>query len=263
MAARLDINGCFTVASAYFSGSHRFSYEILSSIIVQLPQPFLLLGDFNCHHRMWGSNRICTRGQIVERILTDFNLNILNIGAPTRIYGNSETAIDLSICSPVLQLTTGWNTFDTPRDSDHCPILLKMTNRSADQGVKKRDYRKVDWKKFSKSTIWTQIPNKFDERTPEELLHDFYRKLDGAIIESTQEYEHKTFFPKPWLSAEVTLLKDREKAYRYYKRRKSSQNFLTWKRLRAKHRRIVIEHKRKSWQEMAEKMICSTPMSKV
>ena len=73
--ARLDIYGCFTVASAYFSKSRRFLYEILSNIIVQLPQPFLLLGDFNGHHRKWGSDRVCTSGQIVERILADISIS--------------------------------------------------------------------------------------------------------------------------------------------------------------------------------------------
>ncbi|KJV98875.1 hypothetical protein RAMDARK_1872 [Rickettsia amblyommatis str. Darkwater] len=29
----------------------------LQGLVGQLPQPFLILGDFNAHHPMWGSTR--------------------------------------------------------------------------------------------------------------------------------------------------------------------------------------------------------------
>ena len=93
---------------------------------------------------MWGSDTTDARGKIIEQILSEYNLNILNNGAPTRIWGNSETAMDLSICTPRLQTTSEWTTFDSPRDGDHCPVLITMTDKPA----QRRDYRKIDWEKF-------------------------------------------------------------------------------------------------------------------
>ena len=47
VAARVDCGGSFTVSSMYFSESHNFNNDIITDIIAQLPQPFLLLGDLD------------------------------------------------------------------------------------------------------------------------------------------------------------------------------------------------------------------------
>ena len=67
-----------TIALAYFSQAQEFTFEILQNIILQLPKPFILLGDFNNYHTMRGSNVIGTRGRVLERLLMEHNLNILN-----------------------------------------------------------------------------------------------------------------------------------------------------------------------------------------
>ena len=43
----------------------------------------------------------------------------------------------------------------------------------------------------------------------------------------------------------------REKAFKVYRRRKFPQNCLNWKRSRAGHWKLVAEHKRKTWREVA------------
>ena len=116
VAASVNINRSITVASVYFSAAHEFFYNILLQLINQLPKPFILLGDFNSYHQMWGCNTTRTIGRIIEKLITDKSLNILNTGAPTRIRGNSETAIDLSICSPILKPTIEWTPLETTRD---------------------------------------------------------------------------------------------------------------------------------------------------
>ena len=37
---------------------------------MQLPSPFLILGDFNAHSPVWGSPNTNTRGQIIEDFIT-------------------------------------------------------------------------------------------------------------------------------------------------------------------------------------------------
>ena len=111
VAARVNIGRCITVASAHISRAHNFTYVRPANLINQLPQPILLLGDLNSYHEMWGSNETDNRGRIIKRIIADFQLNVMNNGAPTRIYGDAETAVDLSICSPVLKLGLQWMVF--------------------------------------------------------------------------------------------------------------------------------------------------------
>ena len=66
------------------------------------------------------------RGDIVERSMQADNLNILNNGASTWISYNIETAIDLTIVSPGLELLMEWSVIASPNDSDHRTIVVTM-----------------------------------------------------------------------------------------------------------------------------------------
>ena len=57
--------------------------------------------------------------------------------------------------------------------------------------------------------------------------------------------------------------KERERAYHKWRARKSPQNRTQWKKMQAKHRKAVIEHKKKSWEETATSMPTNTPIAKV
>ena len=102
----------------------------------------------------------------------------------------------------------------------------------------------------------------YDALTGLEMVDKLYQKLKKVIEQSTPEYK-RPFFPKPWWSAQLAdSLEKRETAFRVYKRR-SPQNLMIWKRIRAEHRRKVAEHKKKSQREMTENMNSNTPTKKV
>ena len=61
-------------------------------------------GDLNGHNRIWGSRNNRARGNIIEEFLNTNNRNILNDGSPTCVAARIESAIDLFICSPILQI---------------------------------------------------------------------------------------------------------------------------------------------------------------
>ena len=142
----------------------------------QFPPPVMLLGDFNAYE-MWGSLANCDRGRMIEEFIKDNDLNILNTGAPTRIEGNSETSIDLSIVSPKLRMCN-WDAFKTPRDGDYCPILITMNgNNQYDFAVTKRNYRKADWKAYKSCGAWHDLRE--NNLTCADLIEDLYRTLKG------------------------------------------------------------------------------------
>ena len=83
----------------------------LQDLINQLPAPFILMGDFNAKHTLWGGS-VCDRwGYLIETLLDDNDLILMNDGSPTRydVYHNSTSAIDLSICSPSVCLDFHWS----------------------------------------------------------------------------------------------------------------------------------------------------------
>ena len=56
----------------------------------------------------------------MENIMTDSQFHIVNDGKPTRVWDIGESAIDLSIASPIISALMTWSVFPSPSDSDHC-----------------------------------------------------------------------------------------------------------------------------------------------
>ena len=96
---------------------------MLNDIVTKLPPLFLMLGDLN-GHRVWGCRDNNRGGGVIEEFVNANNLNILNNGSYTFSKPNIESAIDLSICSPVLIIDSQWSVLQTHRDSYHNSVLV-------------------------------------------------------------------------------------------------------------------------------------------
>ena len=86
--------------------------------------------------------------------LSDNNLNILNDGSPTRIADSSDTAIDLSLCSPSISFNFDWSVFKSPLDSDHCPIIIETQDSPPEPLLPPWNLKRTDWFKFSSLSAW-------------------------------------------------------------------------------------------------------------
>jgi len=53
--------------------------------IIQLPTPYLSLGDFYSHSLSWGSDNTDNRGKQIEKILAIDKIMLLNSGEPTQL----------------------------------------------------------------------------------------------------------------------------------------------------------------------------------
>ena len=107
--------------SFYTSRKQFKSRNDLDNVIRQLPRPFLLLGDFNGRHPMWGDTVSNTRGNIIYPFIEDQELAVLNTGDPTHFHIQTETfsVIDLSLSSPDCFLDFSWLALDDRLGSDH------------------------------------------------------------------------------------------------------------------------------------------------
>ena len=59
-----------TLCSVYIPPSFSLRSEHLNSLLQQLPSPYMLLGDFNGHNVLWGSNDTDHRGELIEDFIT-------------------------------------------------------------------------------------------------------------------------------------------------------------------------------------------------
>ena len=67
-----------TICSVYLPPNRPLDFVELRQLVKQLPRPFMLLGDFNGHHTMWGCRDINPCCNIIEEFLSDENLCIFN-----------------------------------------------------------------------------------------------------------------------------------------------------------------------------------------
>ena len=103
-----------TICSIYLPPSDVLSKNSLVNLIDQLPQPFMLVGDFNGHSKVWGCLDTNNRGEIIEDVIAENDLCLLNEKQPTYLHpptGNYY-AIDLSLCHPNIYLDFDWSVCD-------------------------------------------------------------------------------------------------------------------------------------------------------
>ena len=100
VAAKVWLNKWYTVCSLYLPHINVSEAEIVN-LIDQLPKPFLLLGDMNARHSLWGEPIDNEKGKLFERLLSHQDISLLNSDNPThfQVQTGTYTTIDLSICS--------------------------------------------------------------------------------------------------------------------------------------------------------------------
>ncbi|GFN92613.1 RNA-directed DNA polymerase from mobile element jockey [Plakobranchus ocellatus] len=79
-AATISLEKTLSVCSLYLPPNSRVSKLSLAELFEQLPEPFLMLGDFNAHSPAWGDSRWAGRGRMLEEFPAENDLIILNSG---------------------------------------------------------------------------------------------------------------------------------------------------------------------------------------
>ena len=103
VAIRISLNKTITLCSVYLPPSSPLDIKKLDHLIDQLPKPFILMGDFNSHHTLWGGCLDTNdKGRAIEDFLTRQRLVLLNGKSSTYRHPATGTysSLDLTICSP-------------------------------------------------------------------------------------------------------------------------------------------------------------------
>ena len=238
----------------------------LNGVIAQFQNPFILLGDFNAHSpSWWRGQQLNRRGQKVEDFISANNLVLLNKNQPTYFSTthNIETAIDLSLCSPLLGTWFDWTIDGDIYDSDHYPILLQFTfqHDGVPSFIPRWKIDKANWNKFSQLCENIQI----DEDDPEIAIYkltDFIISAARSSIPLTKPCTRPTTVP--WWSPHVKrAIAKRKQAFRSYLRHPSQHLLILRNKERANARRIIRGAKRASWQHFLSTLSSSTPLSQI
>ncbi|KAH7956346.1 hypothetical protein HPB52_008438 [Rhipicephalus sanguineus] len=142
-ALTVRLRGVDTTVGAF---GQRFNATDLLQLTARLGNDYLLCGDMNAHHTMWGSRTCSLRRRDLVDVIHQLGLQILNTGFFTFVRKTGRpscTAIDVSLASDGDRYD--WATQPDPWGSDHLPIVITPA------GAKIRRTRQcstVDWRAF-------------------------------------------------------------------------------------------------------------------
>ena len=124
VAVNISLNKTITLCSVYLPPSLPIDVKKLDHLVDQLPEPLILMGDFNSHHTMWGCIDTNDKGRIIEDFVAKHDLVLLNDKSSTYLHPatGSYSSLDLTICSPGIFPDFNWKVFEDLHGSDHFPI---------------------------------------------------------------------------------------------------------------------------------------------
>ena len=128
IAVRVTAFRPITICLVYIPPKEKINYTQLHKLQNQLPQPYLIVGDFNAHSPLWEqTNTTDQKGKALEDFLSKTNSFLLNDTSPTYLIPASlkTSSVNLSICSPVFAPTLKWATLEDTHFSDHYPKSYK------------------------------------------------------------------------------------------------------------------------------------------
>lgn len=180
-----------------------------------------------------------------------------------------SSAIDLSVCSANMALTSTWRVLDHPHGSDHLPILVTFSHAStAIQAETTTAIRtkSIDWEQYN-NFVQLGVINKIDDlqSNTEKYLHLVDIIRESAISSSPRlPRRHGTRVPKSWWCAELTHLYDSKKrAYSAFKRIGGQTVFLAYQQAETRFRRMKCEKKKSNWMELCGTFNKDTPLAKM
>ena len=86
VAVTVTLSKKVTICSIYLPPNDVLYKNSLVDLINQLPHPFMLVGGFNGHSKVWGCSDTNDRGEIIEDVIAEKDLRLLNEKQPTYLH---------------------------------------------------------------------------------------------------------------------------------------------------------------------------------
>ena len=239
----------------YIPPNEEINENKLQEIIKQLPAPFIILGDFNCHSTLWDCKNTNQTGKNLETFINNNNLCIYNNKSPTYLcpFSGSYSAIDLSLSDPSILIDFSWQVMKDTYGSDHFPICLQNSELS-DENPKRWNLNKANWEKFQK--LYSE---ELKEGPNIKNLIQFTKKLVPIAQRCIPKNKIKTKWNGPWFYDKCKeAIGLRRKALREFEKEPTTENLQKFKQLRAKARKTIKENKQESWKNYISKLSSAT-----
>jgi ribonuclease HI len=264
VAVRVSLHRAVTVCTLYVPPRQALAGQDLEDLIRQLPEPFMLLGDFNAHNPLWGCSFRDVKGRTIEALVDTDLVCLLNDGSHTYLHqGNgSFSAIDLSLCHASLLLDYSWQVLDDQHGSDHYPIVISHQNPVLCSRVQRYQLARADWLAFE-GLCRERITNAV--ALAENPMEAFTQCLQSVADETIPQNSSTPLKRNcPWFDNDCkAAILNRKRALRNFQRSPTNAFLALYRAARAQARRLIKRKKRQSWQSYVSKLTVGTPSKRV
>lgn len=238
----------------------------LANVLDGIEGSVLICGDLNGHNHLWGGKHNDRNGQVIEDFINNSDLVCLNDGSGTRIDKRTGkmSCLDLSIISNSCAAKCSWRVEENCWDSDHFPISIGIFDKVFCNVFRRPPtwaIKRANWDKFDENCI-NKISSPDEELLTDDIYDKFISQLTDAIndaIPKTRPYSQRKS-PVPWWSKSCDdAIKDKKRALNKLKRSGASDDYIDFKKKRAKARQVVKDAKRKHWHDFCGGISSGTP----
>lgn len=248
--------------------------KIIERYIQANPNEHIIVaGDFNAKNRIWGGAITDEKGIELLEFIDINNLNVINNDSiPTFETRNGRSWIDITAVSQsVLPHVEKWEVLDTPSESDHKYIQIKVFNKNPTK--EKRLTKMGEFKVLQEieKVIWFENITKENIERPEqldEIIAELYKRIDLLKNKFSKVIKQKNAekIAKPWWTPQLEIERKKVRAHRrrYQKARDQSQREVykrSYYEAFTLYQQHINESKDHSWKEYCAEIRNKNPFN--
>ena len=265
VAVRCHLDRLYTICNIYLPPNDPVTLDEITDLISLLPEPYILVGDFNARHTLWGDVTTNSKGRIIENILNNNDCSILNNNRPTHfhIQTDSLSCIDLSLCSSDVFPSFSWSVSNDLYNSDHFPVRLQIQDTSCRRTFPRFIFERADWRKFKDLAKCDAELASFDsvDQAVQYFNEVIITAADASISKTNDIVNTKIV---PWWNPQLGDAHFKQKqALRKYQTSKLLIDKINFKKTRARFRYLMKNSKIESWKNYVSNINDNTPMKQI
>jgi len=187
----------FKVGAVYLPPRHNLKEEDYMLILKHMGDRFILGGDFNAKHSLWGSRLDNTKGRELKKAIDKIGCNVHSSGKPTywptdrnKIPDVLDFFITKKIASNFINIEDNYDL-----NSDHSSIIMTLSETVIKKPIKPTLSNKTtDWESF-KIQLDQEVNLDIDLATNDQLdkaVANFTELIQQTVWSNTKTVTHKT-----------------------------------------------------------------------
>lgn len=260
VAVKINFAKPIIFCSIYIQEIDNISVQQFQNLLNQLGDYYILGGDLNGHNPMWNHDNYNNIGMVIEEIINKNGLYLLNDDEATHFnkQKNSWSTLDLTLASSSELTSHNWNVYYDLGNSDHLPIIFKILPSAKEtfKGEQKFQENKADWTEFYKKS------SSIAEATTIQEFNNCILKIAEKTIPKNSLKHHRKVVA--WWTEEIaSIVKERKKALRKFRRNENLLNLIELNRITAKSKLLIKKAVKNEEEKFCSSICPSTPIKTI